>query len=111
MRLLEPLPLQPAAEVGKKFTLDSKEPKGGYQEFLLNEARYASLSRVLPQEQVDELFRENEEAAMARYEHLTKLKDLYARLNKCRRASKNTVRVLRRLSVKHAHFFGDSMCP
>ena len=68
----------PAAEVGKKFSLDSKEPKGGYQEFLLNEARYASLSRVLPQEQVDELFRENEEAAMARYEHLTKLKDLYA---------------------------------
>ena len=49
----------PAAEVGKKFTLDSKEPKGGYQEFLLNEARYASLEpraaagagrRALPRE-------------------------------------------------------------
>uniref|UniRef100_UPI0025E9EA2B thiamine pyrophosphate-dependent enzyme n=1 Tax=uncultured Enorma sp. TaxID=1714346 RepID=UPI0025E9EA2B len=68
----------PEAEVGKKFTLDSKEPKGGYQEFLMNEARYASLSRVLPQEQVDKLFKENEEAAIARYQHLTKLKDLYA---------------------------------
>ena len=44
----------------------------------MNEARYASLSRVLPQEQVDKLFKENEEAAIARYQHLTKLKDLYA---------------------------------
>ena len=68
----------PAAEVGKKFTLDSKEPKGGYQEFLMNEARYASLSRVLPQEQVDALFKANEDAAMARYQHLLKLKDVYA---------------------------------
>ncbi|WP_346674551.1 pyruvate:ferredoxin (flavodoxin) oxidoreductase [Enorma phocaeensis] len=68
----------PTAEVGKKFTLDSKEPKGGYKEFLMNEARYASLARVLPQEQVDKLFEENEEAAVARYQHLTKLKDLYA---------------------------------
>ncbi len=38
----------PAAEVGKKFALDSKEPKGGYQEFLMNEARYASLTRSFP---------------------------------------------------------------
>ena len=68
----------PAAEVGKKFTLDSKEPKGGYQDFLMNEARYASLSRVLPQDQVDALFQANEAAAMARYQHLLKLKDLYA---------------------------------
>ena len=68
----------PAAEVGKKFTLDSKEPKGGYQDFLMNEARYASLSRVLPQDQVDALFKANEEAAMARYQHLLKLKDVYA---------------------------------
>ena len=68
----------PAAEVGKKFTLDSKEPKGGYQDFLMNEARYASLSRVLPQDQVDALFQANEAAAMARYQHLLKLKDVYA---------------------------------
>ena len=68
----------PAAEVGKKFTLDSKEPKGGYQEFLMNEARYASLARVLPEDQVEKLFKENEDAALARYQHLLKLKDLYA---------------------------------
>ena len=36
----------PAAEVGKKFTLDSKEPKGGYQEFLMNEARYQHLLKL-----------------------------------------------------------------
>ncbi|MBM6783848.1 pyruvate:ferredoxin (flavodoxin) oxidoreductase [Enorma massiliensis] len=67
----------PAAEVGKKFTLDSKEPKGGYQEFLMNEARYASLTRSFP-ERAEVLFKENEEAAMARYQHLLKLKDVYA---------------------------------
>ena len=67
----------PAAEVGKKFALDSKEPKGGYQEFLMNEARYASLTRSFP-ERAEVLFKENEEAAMARYQHLLKLKDVYA---------------------------------
>ncbi|OUP10883.1 pyruvate:ferredoxin (flavodoxin) oxidoreductase [Collinsella sp. An2] len=67
----------PAAEVGKKFSLDSKEPKGGYQEFLMNEARYASLTRSFP-ERAEKLFAENEKAAMDRYAHLVKLKDLYA---------------------------------
>ena len=67
----------PAAPKGKKFTLDSKEPKGGYQDFLMNEARYNRLTREFP-ERAKELFAENEEAAMARYEHLLKLKDVYA---------------------------------
>jgi len=67
----------PAAPQGKKFTLDSKEPKGGYQEFLLNEARYNRLTREFP-ERATELFERNEQAAMDRYEHLVKLKDLYA---------------------------------
>ena len=67
----------PAAPTGKKFTLDSKEPAGGYQDFLMNEARYTSLTRSFP-ERAKELFAENEEAAMARYAHLLKLKDLYA---------------------------------
>uniref|UniRef100_UPI003A926C30 pyruvate:ferredoxin (flavodoxin) oxidoreductase n=1 Tax=Parolsenella catena TaxID=2003188 RepID=UPI003A926C30 len=39
----------PAAPEGKKFSLDSKEPAGGYQEFLMNEARYASLTRSFPE--------------------------------------------------------------
>ena len=67
----------PAAEAGKKFTLDSKEPAGGYQEFLMNEARYSRLTREFP-ERANELFERNEKAAMDRYEHLLKLKDVYA---------------------------------
>ena len=59
------------------FTLDSKAPAGGYQEFLLNEARYSSLTRSFP-ERADKLFKENEAAAMARWEHLQKLIELYA---------------------------------
>ncbi len=69
----------PAAPKGKKFTLTSKAPAGGYQEFLMNEARYNRLTREFP-ERAKELFAKNEEAAMARYEHLEKLKDLYAEL-------------------------------
>ena len=58
------------------FTLDSKAPAGGYQEFLMNEARYSSLTRSFP-ERADELFKKNEESAMARWEHLQKLIELY----------------------------------
>ncbi len=67
----------PAAPTGKKFSLDSKEPAGGYQDFLMNEARYSRLTREFP-ERAETLFAENEEAAMARYAHLLKLKDMYA---------------------------------
>ena len=67
----------PAAEPGKKFTLDSKEPKGGYQEFLMNEARYNRRTREFP-DRAKELFAKNEAAAIERYNHLVKLKDLYA---------------------------------
>ena len=66
----------PAAE-GAKFTLDSKEPAGGYQEFLMNEARYSRLTREFP-DRASELFERNEKAAMDRYQHLLKLKDVYA---------------------------------
>ena len=65
----------PAAE-GAKFTLDSKEPKGGYQEFLMNEARYSRLTREFP-DRASELFQRNEKAAMERYDHLLKLKAMY----------------------------------
>lgn len=67
----------PAAPAGKKFTLDSKAPAGGYQEFLMNEARYSRLTREFP-ERASELFEENEEEAMARYAHLEKLQTLYS---------------------------------
>ena len=58
------------------FVLDSKAPAGGYQEFLMNEARYSSLTRSFP-ERAKELFAENEAAAKERYEHLLKLQELY----------------------------------
>ena len=64
----------PAAE--QKFTLDSKAPAGGYQEFLMNEARYSRLTREFP-ERADVLFERNEEAAKERYEHLLKLVEMY----------------------------------
>ena len=67
----------PAAPAGKKFVLDSKEPAGGYQEFLMNEARYSRLTREFP-ERAGELFERNELEAMKRYEHLLKLKEVYA---------------------------------
>ena len=65
-------------EQGKNpFTLDSKAPAGGYQEFLMNEARYSSLTRSFP-ERAKDLFEKNEKAAMERWEHLQKLIELYA---------------------------------
>ena len=63
-------------EGDKKFTLDSKAPAGGYQEFLMNEARYSRLTREFP-ERADVLFKRNEDEAKARYEHLLKLIDMY----------------------------------
>ena len=59
-----------------KFTLDSKAPKDGYQEFLMNEARYSRLTREFPERATD-LFAKNEAAAKERYEHLLKLVEMY----------------------------------
>ena len=65
----------PAAE-GAKFTLDSKEPAGDYQEFLDGEVRYNALKRANP-EKAARLFAKNEEEAMDRYAYLKKLVTLY----------------------------------
>ncbi len=67
----------PAAPAGKKFVLDSKEPAGGYRDFLMNEARYSRLTREFP-DRAEELFERNEQAALDRYNHLCKLKEVYA---------------------------------
>ena len=64
----------PSAE--KPFALDSKEPAGGYRDFLMNEARYARLTNEFP-DRAEELFAKSESNAKARYEHLLKLKQLY----------------------------------
>ena len=68
----------PAAKAEGKnpFTLDSKAPAGGYQEFLMNEARYSSLTRSFP-ERAKELFALNEETAKKRYDKLTRLEKMY----------------------------------
>ncbi len=67
----------PEAEPGKKFVLDSKAPAGGYQEFLMNEARYSALTRSFP-ERATVLFARNEQAAMDRWDHLNRLVAMYS---------------------------------
>ena len=64
------------AEGKSPFTLDSKAPAGGYQEFLMNEARYSALTRAVP-ERAEKLFQENEALAKARYEKLLRLQKMY----------------------------------
>ncbi len=49
------------------FILDSKDPTGSFQEFLLSEVRYSSLERAFP-EQAQELFQAAEEDARERLE-------------------------------------------
>ena len=58
------------------FTLDSKAPAGGYQEFLLNEARYSALTRSFP-DRAKELFALNEETAKKRFDKLTRLQAMF----------------------------------
>ena len=64
------------AEGKNPFTLTSKAGDGSYQDFLNNEARYTRLIQPFP-ERAERLFKESEEAAKARYEHLMKLVELY----------------------------------
>ena len=64
------------AEGKNPFTLTSKEGDGTYQDFLNNEARYTRLIKPFP-ERAERLFKESEEAAKERYEHLQKLVELY----------------------------------
>ena len=55
------------AEQGKNpLTLDSKEPQGGYQDFIKGEVRYASLAKMFP-DVAQGLFEKNEADAMAKY--------------------------------------------
>lgn len=49
------------------FTLDSKEPTASFQDFIMTEVRYSSLTRTFP-EIAEELFVKTEEAAKERYE-------------------------------------------
>ena len=54
------------------FTLDSKEPKGDFREFLMGEVRYASLAKSFP-EAAEALFEKTYNDAMERLENYKKL--------------------------------------
>ncbi|MCM1307897.1 MAG: pyruvate:ferredoxin (flavodoxin) oxidoreductase [Butyrivibrio sp.] len=58
------------------FRLDSKEPKGSYRDFIMNEARYARLAKANP-ERAEMLFTAAEENAKARYDYLVKYGKLF----------------------------------
>mgnify|MGYP002516788419 CR=1 FL=1 len=65
-------------EEGKNpFMLDSKAPTASYRDFIMSEVRYNRLARANP-ERAEELFSRSEKTAAERYEHLLRLKDLYA---------------------------------
>ena len=65
------------AEGKNPFILDSKTPATeGYRAFLLNEARYASLTRAFP-ERAEALFAKAEADAKDRYAHLERLAKIY----------------------------------
>ena len=51
------------------LSIDSAPPTEKYQEFLMGEVRYNSLKMKAP-ERAEELFRQAEDAAMARYSKL-----------------------------------------
>ncbi|MBO1680225.1 pyruvate:ferredoxin (flavodoxin) oxidoreductase [Bittarella massiliensis (ex Durand et al. 2017)] len=64
-------------EQGKNpFILDSKAPTTDYKEFILNEARYSSLTRSFP-ERAEKLFDAAAENAIKRYNHLLNLQKMY----------------------------------
>ena len=58
------------------FILDSKEPTGSYQEFIMGEVRYSSLKGANP-ERAARLFAKSEAEAKERYENLVKLIEYY----------------------------------
>ncbi len=61
------------AEKGENpFTLDSKDPTGDYQAFILGETRYASLKKTQP-EVAEELFKRTEESSKQRLEGYKKM--------------------------------------
>ena len=59
------------AEGKNPFILDSKEPNASYRDFILNEARYSSLTRSFP-DRAEALFEKAAKAAEERYAELKK---------------------------------------
>jgi pyruvate-ferredoxin/flavodoxin oxidoreductase len=65
------------AEGKNPFTIDSKPATADYKEFILGEARYASLTRSFP-DRADALFDAAAAKAVERRKHLEKLQALYS---------------------------------
>ena len=65
------------AEGKNPFTIDSKPATADYKEFILGEARYASLTRSFP-DRAEALFDEAAKKAVERRRHLEKLAALYS---------------------------------
>ncbi len=66
------------AEGKNPLTIDSKPATADYKEFLLNEARYSSLTRSFP-ERAEELFEKAAAASKEARAHLEKLEELYGK--------------------------------
>ncbi|MFA6815179.1 MAG: pyruvate:ferredoxin (flavodoxin) oxidoreductase [Lentisphaeria bacterium] len=60
----------------KKFSWDSKDPNGMFQEFLSGERRYASLRRTSAKDEADELFKECEADAIRRADLYKKIGEI-----------------------------------
>ena len=60
------------AEGKNPFQLDSKEPTGDFQQFLLGENRYASLTKTFPEE-AERLFEQGKEDALRRFERYRRM--------------------------------------
>ena len=60
------------AEGKNPFSLDSKEPKGDFKEFLMGEVRYASLAKAFP-EVADQLFEKTHADAIERLNNYKRL--------------------------------------
>ena len=64
------------AEGKNPFTLDSKAPTGSYRDFIMNEARYSSLTRSFP-DRAEQLFSQAEKTAQERFANLELQKQMF----------------------------------
>ena len=67
-----------AAEGKNPFSLDSKAPTGSYRDFIMNEARYSSLTINFP-DRAEALFTEAEKVAQERFANLELQKQMFAK--------------------------------
>ena len=64
-----------AAEGKNPFSLDSKDPKASFQDFIMGEVRYASLKKQFP-EVADKLFARAEKEAEDKIDYYKKLNEM-----------------------------------